>query len=75
MVSFYISRTDKAAIEALAVEKEQTQADTYRDLLHLGLDASAPAWPPLGPLHTSVPLSAFSATGVCSLCGGRHATR
>jgi hypothetical protein len=37
MVSFYISRSGKAAIEALAAEKGQTKADTYRQLLQLGL--------------------------------------
>lgn len=37
MVSFYISRDGKAAIEALAAEKGQTKADTYRELLKLGL--------------------------------------
>lgn len=37
MVSFYISRAGKAAIEQLASEKGQTKADTYRELLQLGL--------------------------------------
>jgi hypothetical protein len=37
MVSFYISRTGKAAVEKLAGAKGQTKADTYRELLQLGL--------------------------------------
>jgi len=37
MVSFYISRAGKAAVEQLAAEKGQTKADTYRELLQLGL--------------------------------------
>lgn len=41
MVSFYISRSGKAAVEALAVEKGQTKADTYRELLRLGLQHTA----------------------------------
>jgi len=40
MVSFYISRSGKAAVEALAAEKGQSKADTYRELLRLGLQHS-----------------------------------
>jgi hypothetical protein len=41
MVSFYISRSGKAAVEALAAEKGQSKADTYRELLRLGLQHTA----------------------------------
>lgn len=37
MVSFYISRTGKQAVADLAAKKGQTLADTYRELLKLGL--------------------------------------
>jgi hypothetical protein len=37
MVSFYIARSGKAAVEKLAKAKGQTKADTYRELLRLGL--------------------------------------
>jgi hypothetical protein len=37
MVSFYISRTGKAAVVELATRTGQTKADTYRELLRLGL--------------------------------------
>lgn len=40
MVSFYISRTGKQAVQALAAEKGQTLADTYRELLRIGLQHS-----------------------------------
>jgi hypothetical protein len=39
MVSFYISRAGKAAVEKLAAAKGQTKADTYRELLQRGLQA------------------------------------
>ena len=37
MVSFYISRTGKEAVAEMAEAKGQTLADTYRELLRLGL--------------------------------------
>lgn len=37
MVSFYISRTGKAEVEKLAKTRGQTKADTYRELLRVGL--------------------------------------
>jgi hypothetical protein len=37
MVSFYISQASKAAVEALAAERGQSKADTYRELLRIGL--------------------------------------
>jgi hypothetical protein len=37
MVSFYISRAGKAAVEALAAKRGQTKAETYRELLRIGL--------------------------------------
>jgi hypothetical protein len=37
MVSFYISRSGKAAVDALAADKGQSKADTYRELLARGL--------------------------------------
>ena len=40
MVSFYISRTGKEAVEKLAAAKGQTKADTYRELLRIGLQHS-----------------------------------
>lgn len=39
MVSFYISRAGKAAVEEMAAEKGQTKADTYRQLLDAGYNA------------------------------------
>jgi hypothetical protein len=38
MVSFYISRAGKQAVEELAAVKGQSKADTYRELLKLGLE-------------------------------------
>ena len=37
MVSFYLARSGKAAVEALAAENELSKADTYRALLKMGL--------------------------------------
>jgi len=42
MVSFYIARAGKAAVEKLAKAKGQTKADTYRELLRLGLKHAPP---------------------------------
>jgi hypothetical protein len=38
MVSFYISRADKQAIERLAAERGMTKADMYRELLRVGMN-------------------------------------
>jgi len=40
MVSFYISRAGKAAVEEMAAERGQSKADTYRELLRIGLQYS-----------------------------------
>lgn len=37
MVSFYLARSGKTAVEELAAANEATKADTYRALLKLGL--------------------------------------
>jgi predicted transcriptional regulator len=37
MVSFYISRNGKLAVEQLAERLGQSKADTYRQLLKIGL--------------------------------------
>ena len=42
MVSFYVSRTSKQAIEDLADHTGQSKADTYRELLRLGLQHHKP---------------------------------
>lgn len=41
MVSFYLARSGKAAVEELAAANEATKADTYRALLKLGLDRAS----------------------------------
>lgn len=40
MVSFYISRAGKQAVAELAASNGQTLADTYRELLKIGLERS-----------------------------------
>ena len=41
MVSFYMDQRGKAAVEQLAAERGQSKADTYRELLYLGLRTAA----------------------------------
>lgn len=45
-VSFHISRTGKAAVEAKAAELERSVSETYRLLLRLGLDHAPKAEKP-----------------------------
>jgi hypothetical protein len=42
MVSFYVSRTGKQAVDDLADNLGQSKADTYRELLRLGLQHHKP---------------------------------
>lgn len=37
MISFYVSRTGKQAVQSRANDLNQTMADTYRELLRIGL--------------------------------------
>lgn len=43
MVSFYVSRTGKQAVDDLADNLGQSKADTYRELLRLGLQHHKPS--------------------------------
>jgi len=71
MVSFYIARSGKAAVEKLAKAKGQTKADTYRELLRLGLqqrhlfdaDDIRRVRPPLVAVHHHCPPPGASQTG------------
>lgn len=46
MVSFYLARSGKAAIEKLAAERGQTKADTYRALLAYAVQHMPRTWEP-----------------------------
>lgn len=46
MFSFYIARTGKAAVEALAADRGETQADTVRAMLAYSLAKMPQGWHP-----------------------------
>jgi hypothetical protein len=46
MMSFYIARAGKTAIEKLAAEREQTQADTIRTMLAYSAQHMPKGWKP-----------------------------
>jgi hypothetical protein len=46
MVSFYIARSGKAAIEKLAAKRGETQADTVRAMLAYALRHMPKGWKP-----------------------------
>lgn len=46
MLSFYISRDGKTAIQQLAAEREQTQADTIRAMLAYAQRHMPKKWTP-----------------------------
>jgi hypothetical protein len=46
MVSFYLARSGKAAIEKLAVRRKATKADTYRALLAYAVQHMPRDWKP-----------------------------
>jgi hypothetical protein len=46
MMSFYIARTGKAAIEQLATKRGETQADTLRAMLAYSLQHMPKGWTP-----------------------------
>lgn len=46
MMSFYIARGDKAAIEQLADDRGETQADTVRAMLAFAQRRMPPNWKP-----------------------------
>lgn len=49
MVSFYIARSGKAAMETLAAERRETQADTVRAMLAYSLQRMPRDWHPKEP--------------------------
>jgi hypothetical protein len=46
MVTFYLARTCKTGIEALAVERGETQADTVRAMLAYAQQRMPRSWHP-----------------------------
>lgn len=46
MMSFYIARTGKAAIEQLAEQRGESKADTYRALLAYAMQRMPKNWTP-----------------------------